>query len=112
MPNFRRNAHTNRDTKIIEALPALAGDVPADSLARWLEAYLGLEATTAASSRKVQRRDLERFLAPMRLEERSDERVRWTPRLSAAFVEALLLYLQIGRGRFTLKVSSPSAIAL
>jgi site-specific recombinase XerD len=75
--------------KNVNALPALAEDVPADSLARWLEAYLGLEATTAASSRKVQRRDLERFRAFMRLEEKSDERARWTPRLSAAFVEAL-----------------------
>ena len=27
--------------KNIDALPAPTGDVPADSLARWLEAYLG-----------------------------------------------------------------------
>lgn len=73
----------------LDAVPALAEEVPADSLARWLEAYLALEATNAASSRKVQRRDLERFLAFMRLEEKSDERARWMPRLSAAFVEAL-----------------------
>jgi hypothetical protein len=33
--------------KNVEAVPALAEDVPADSLARWLEAYLALEATTA-----------------------------------------------------------------
>jgi hypothetical protein len=60
-----------------------------------------LEATTAASSRKVQRRDLERFLAFMRLEEKSDERARWTPRLSAAFVEALRNEVdQNGRRRY------------
>jgi integrase len=75
--------------KNVEAVPALAEDVPADSLARWLEAYLALEATTAATSRAVQRRDLQRFLRFMRLEDGSDERPRWTPRLSAAFVEAL-----------------------
>jgi site-specific recombinase XerD len=87
--------------KNVDALTALAEDVPADSLARWLEAYLALEATTAASSRKVQRRDMERFLAFMRLEEKSDERARWTPRLSAAFVEALRNEVdQNGRRRY------------
>jgi hypothetical protein len=37
--------------KNVDALPALAQDVPADSQARWLEAYLALEATNATSSR-------------------------------------------------------------
>ena len=60
-----------------------------DSLSHWLEAYFHVEATTADSSRRVQRRDLETFLRFVVREEGSDQCPRWTPRLSRAFVEAL-----------------------
>ena len=60
-----------------------------DSLCHWLEAYFHVEAATADSSRRVQRRDLETFLRFFVREEGSDQRPRWTPRLSRAFVEAL-----------------------
>ena len=60
-----------------------------DSLAAWIEAYFRFEVTTSPSSQQAQRRDLGRFLAFMQLEEGSDERQRWTNRLSRAFVDAL-----------------------
>jgi len=60
-----------------------------DGLARWADAYLELAATTAASSRAVQRRDIERFIAFMRQVEGTDARERWTPRLAAAYRDAL-----------------------
>ena len=60
-----------------------------DSLVAWLEAYFAVEVTTAQSSRAVQRRDLDRFLAFMQAEEGSDQRSLWTSRLSRAFLDAL-----------------------
>ena len=72
-----------------------------DGLAAWAEAYFRFEVTTSASSQAVQRRDLDRFLAFMRLEEGGDERPRWTQRLSRAFVDALRQELTPqGRQRF------------
>lgn len=59
------------------------------SLATWLEAYLELEVTTLDSSRKVQRRDLQTFLAFMKHETGGDRCELWTPRLSQAFKVAL-----------------------
>ena len=66
-----------------------AGDGADDGLAGWIEAYFRVEVTTSEASQKVQRRDLERFLAFMLLEEGRDDRILWTGRLSGAFVQAL-----------------------
>ena len=71
------------------ALVAHAGEGDNDRLGVWLEAYFRFSVATAESSRAVQRRDLERFLQFMILEEGHDRRPAWTPRLSRAFVEAL-----------------------
>ena len=72
-----------------------------DGLTAWAEAYFRFEVTTSASSQAVQRRDLDRFLAFMRLEEGTDDRPRWTQRLSRAFVDALRRELTPqGRRRF------------
>ncbi len=73
-------------------------DGTGDSLAAWIEAYFRFEVTTSESSQVVQRRDLGRFLAFMQMEEGSDERERWTNRLSRAFVDALRKELT-GEGR-------------
>lgn len=71
----------------------------ADRLSAWLEAYFALEVTTSVLSQREQRRDLERFLAFMRLEIGNDHRVSWTPRLSRAFVEALRSEIKEAGGR-------------
>lgn len=60
-----------------------------DRLAVWLKGYFRFSVATAESSRAVQRRDLERFIRFMVLEEGHDLRPAWTPRLSRAFIEAL-----------------------
>jgi integrase len=85
------------------ALPVVLaqGDGADDGLAGWIEAYFRVEVTTSESSQKVQRRDLERFLAFMLLEEGRDDRVLWTGRLSGAFVQALRRELTTtGRRRY------------
>lgn len=56
-----------------------------DSLRTWADAYFRFEVTTCEISQKEQRRDLGYFLGFMEAEEGSDERARWTPRLSVAF---------------------------
>ncbi len=60
-----------------------------DSVLWWLEQYFRFEVTTGESSRKVQRRDLQLFLDFMTEQEDSDERVRWSPRLSKSFQDYL-----------------------
>lgn len=68
----------------------LAGRVGSgQSLREWLEAYFALEVTTADSSRKVQRRDLELFVGFFVQENRNDRVDLWTPRLSRSFVDHL-----------------------
>lgn len=77
------------------------GEGVEDGLAGWIEAYFRVEVTTSEASQKVQRRDLERFLAFMLLEEGRDDRVLWTGRLSGAFVQALRQELtSTGRRRY------------
>ncbi|MCP4402591.1 MAG: hypothetical protein GY801_35450 [bacterium] len=60
-----------------------------DDLSFWMEAYFRLAVTTAESSRKVQRRDIDYFLEFVRQEVGRSDRSVWTPRLSRAFVEFL-----------------------
>ncbi len=61
----------------------------ADSLRWWVEQFFAFEVTTAASSQRVQRRDLELFLSVIEMETGSDSRRAWSPRLSRAFVDTL-----------------------
>src|SRR6266850_827301 len=68
----------------ITVLIHLSDDLP-DDLTWWDEQYFQFEVTTSPASQKVQRRDLALFLRYMMAEERLDQRVAWTPRLSRAF---------------------------
>jgi hypothetical protein len=61
----------------------------ADSLRWWVEQFFAFEVTTAASSQRVQRRDLELFLSVIEIETGGDSRRAWSPRLSRAFVDVL-----------------------
>ncbi len=61
-----------------------------DTLSFWKEAYFRYEVTTAPSSQRIQRRDIELFIDYMVQEEKNDNRISWSPRLSKAFQ----LYLQ------------------
>jgi integrase len=66
-----------------------SGEGIPDTLSAWMEAYFGVEVTTAQSSQAVQRRDIRRFIDfVIRVEGREDRGV-WTSRLSQAFVEEL-----------------------
>jgi len=71
-----------------------------DSLAAWVELYFQFEVTTSDSSQKVQRRDLELFLAFMMRETKTDNRMNWTPRLSQAFKKALRKQLDEDGSRY------------
>ena len=51
--------------------------------------YFQLEVTTSERSQKEQQRDLKLFIAFMREQEGNEQRMKWTPRLSRAFVDAL-----------------------
>ena len=72
-----------------ERLPAMPDEAAGDSLRLWLEAYFRFDVSTAESSQRMQRRDLETFVEFMMLEEGHDDRQLWTQRLSRAYVDAL-----------------------
>ena len=63
-------------------------DMP-DTLALWAEAYFRVEVTTSVRSQQEQRRDIQAFLDFMWSEEKSHDRLAWTPRLSRAFMDFL-----------------------
>ena len=60
-----------------------------DGLRVWAQWYFDHAVTTVERSRKEQRRDLALFLRFMELNEKTDARTKWTPRLSEAFKEHL-----------------------
>ncbi len=60
-----------------------------DTVSWWAEQYFQLEVTTSSSSRKVQQRDLGLFVEYMKVVEKTDRRINWSPRLSKAFQEYL-----------------------
>jgi integrase len=70
------------------SLIRVAEGIP-DTISWWLEQYFLFEVTTSQSSRKVQRRDLQIFLDYLVMEEGTNKRVRWTPRLSKGFQDYL-----------------------
>ncbi|MBI3798150.1 MAG: site-specific integrase [Deltaproteobacteria bacterium] len=88
--------NTMRNSEVL--LIQLPKDAP-DGLMWWMAQYFRFEVTTALSSQKVQRRDLELFLRYMRSEEKTDARVAWTPRLSGDFQTYLQRMLKDGGGR-------------
>ena len=59
------------------------------SVSEWLTIYLEKEVTTLESSRKVQKRDIEIFIAFMQNSVGSDNCSEWTPRLSRHFISTL-----------------------
>lgn len=61
----------------------------ADTVGNWIEAYLSFEVTTAPSSQAVQRRDLALFRTYMVTAEGTEERTRWSPRLTKSFQSGL-----------------------
>lgn len=60
-----------------------------DQISAWAEAYFQFEVRTGEQSRKVQRRDIGLFINFMLQEEGSDDRIKWSPRLSRTFKEYL-----------------------
>ena len=60
-----------------------------DGLRVWAQWYFDHAVTTMERSRKEQRRDLDLFLRFMELNEKTDARPKWTPRLSEEFKEHL-----------------------
>ncbi len=67
----------------------LVPDERNDFLKLWLDMYFEIEVTTLPSSRKTQIRDLTLFINYMIDEVGSDQRIKWTPRLSADFKKYL-----------------------
>ena len=82
---------------ITQVLPSEDDD--ADTLSFWMRAYFALEVATAESSRKVQNRDLNLFLAFFRRETGCEARNIWTARLSRDFVDSLRHEVKENRGR-------------
>jgi integrase len=74
----------NSEMSLIE----IKEDFP-DTIDLWIEAYFKFEVSTAKSSRKVQRRDLNLFHEFMLTECPNDKRPQWTPRLCRSFKEFL-----------------------
>jgi integrase len=71
------------------SLIAATEGVP-DGLRDWAAWFFGHVVTTKASSQHEQARDITLFIEFMLNVEKTDERSRWTPRLSAAFREFML----------------------
>jgi integrase len=75
------------------AFPNLLGEFSArdwpDTISAWAAMYFKLEVTTSERSQKEQQRDLKLFIEFMLQQEGSEQRMRWTPRLSRSFVDAL-----------------------
>ncbi len=72
-----------------------------DTVSWWSEQYFRLEVTTSFASQKVQQRDLNLFIEYMRVVERSDSRIHWSPRLSKAFREYLKSEIVEGKRRLS-----------
>lgn len=73
--------------KNLTAIDAPAGD--SDTVGNWLALFFRVEVTTAPSSQREQWRDLNLFRDFMLWSEQSEARIRWTPRLTAAFQQYL-----------------------
>ena len=71
------------------AFPKLFSLESPDTVSTWAELYFRWEVTTSARSQQEQRRDLQHFLDFLFQSLGTDERQRWTPRVSRAFVDSL-----------------------
>jgi len=76
-----------------------------DTLTWWAEQYFKHEVSTAAATKKAQRRNLNHFILFMMREEGTDERPRWTPRLSRAFLEHLQTITDETKGLSTARIN-------
>ncbi len=83
-----RQIVARKNTEGEKALIRIEAGLP-DTVLWWLEQYFRFEVTTGESSRKVQHRDLQLFLDYLMEQEGSNERVRWSPRLSKSFQDYL-----------------------
>jgi site-specific recombinase XerD len=70
-----------------------------DTLTWWQEQYFKFEVTTSPASQRAQRRDITHFILYMFREDGSDDRARWTPRLSGAFQSYLKSVIDENTGR-------------
>jgi integrase len=76
------------------------GDLP-DTVSAWADLYFATEVTTGERSRKEQARDFRLFIAFLRSGIGSEERLRWTPRVSREFIDYLRSQLhEDGQRRF------------
>src|SRR5512132_961613 len=76
------------------------GGLP-DTVSAWADLYFATEVTTGECSRKEQARDFRLFIAFLRSEIGSEERLRWTPRVSREFIDYLRSQLhEDGKRRF------------
>ena len=77
------NQFTSRNVASVQT------DVKQDRISFWANAYFEYGVTCSATSQKVQRRNIARFITFMIETADSDERRRWTKRLSGQFREYL-----------------------
>jgi integrase len=93
-------AVSNRDQNAASKLWPGEEGLP-DTVSAWAERYFATEVTTGERSRKEQARDFRLFIAFLRNEIGSEERLRWTPRVSREFVDYLRSQLhEDGQRRF------------
>jgi len=85
MNSLQIGSHKNQTGK--NGVLVLTG--PDDGVSWWLTQYLTHEVTTADSSKRAQHKDIVHFFCFMMREEGTDDRPRWTPRLSRAFQDHL-----------------------
>ena len=79
---INQNASPNNNSPLI----VVPGNAP-DGLRVWMKWYFEHAVTTSPNSQKEQRRDIESFITFMEKVEKTDARIRWTPRLSEAYKE-------------------------
>jgi hypothetical protein len=77
-----QNASPNNNSALI-----VVPETAPDGLRLWMKWYFEHAVTTSPSSQKEQRRDIESFITFMETVEKTDERIRWTPRLAEAYKE-------------------------
>lgn len=87
MPKHPRFASEIVSPKNVAVIDTPVGE--GDTLGNWLALFFRVEVTTAASSQREQWRDLNLFRDFMLWSEKSEARIRWTPRLTAAFQQYL-----------------------
>jgi len=87
MPETVLQSPENASPKNLALIEAPQGD--SDTIGNWLALFFRVEVTTAASSQREQWRDLTLFRDFMLYAEKTEARIRWTPRLTAAFQQYL-----------------------